>query len=73
VVIDVSKPNPPRAQKRPRFPPPPKMADYVTMVANFEATGAALAASEPNVRPIHRPDFAPDAAIEVVMPIPPTR
>jgi hypothetical protein len=41
------------------------MRDYVTTAANFEATGAALMASDHRTRRIHRPDLAPRGAEEV--------
>jgi hypothetical protein len=42
------------------------MPDYVTISANFEATGSALTASELEPQRIHRPDPAPASAQEVV-------
>jgi hypothetical protein len=35
------------------------MSDYLTIAANLEATGAALTASEPMARLIHRPHPTP--------------
>jgi len=45
------------------------MPGYVTIAANFEAAGAALAARELEVRLIHRPD----SNREEVTPTPTTR